>query len=645
MTYVVTGGTGFVGRHLVEELLSNREGTLFLIVPERSSLRFDRLHRSRWDSSDRIQPVVGDLGSQGIAADWVEAHQGAISHFFHLAAGYDVTAPPERNVARTVDGTREAVDLAGQLEAGAFHHLSSVAVAGDYRGGFDETMFDEGQRFPSPYHQTAHESERIVRDECTVPWRIYRRAVVVGHSATGVMDTIDGPYYFFPALKRLRDAVPQWVPLVGVDLGDTNVVPVDFVAQAVDHLAHVDGLDGQAFHLVDPLPQAIVDGVNTLAAAARAPRLTVPVDRRMTAALPRSLEPVNLLMSALPTAPAQRLLAETVGRLGVPPEVPVQLLLPATFSARVTERALAGSGISCPALETYAAALWDYWEQHLDTTTASDVDLRDALHGRTVVIAGAGSGIGKATALKVSQAGGTCVLVARDERGLIDTQDEIENGGGLAHSYPCDLSDLNAIDALTEQITAKHHTVDLVISDASGSTYHHVQSAPGSFHEFERTVQLSLFGPVRLVLGLLPALRESDRAHVVTISSSGLQTDPPGLSAYVAAKTARDAWRVVSSDLVGDGIRLTAIQPPPVRTLASSPTTHDEGVPTITAAQAADLVMDAIKKQPDHINTAGTGRAIPVTAVLSTGAAAAADAAQALLSRLAARISDRRSRR
>lgn len=601
MTYVVTGGTGFIGRHLVEELLDNRAGTIFVVVHESSVPRFDRLHRSRWNSSDRIQPVVGDLGTRslGVAPGWVEQHRGSVSHFFHLAAEYDLAATPERNDAVIVAGTRKAVDLAVALEAGVLQHLSSIAVAGDYRGGFDETMFDVGQQVPSPYHQTTHAAERIVRDDCAVPWRIYRPAIVVGHSETGVMDRTDGPYYFFPALKKLRDTLPQWVPLFGVDLGDTNVVPVDFVAKAMDHLAHVVGLDGQAFHLVDPVPQATVDVVNTLAAAAKAPQLIVPFDRRVTAALPSSLKPVNLLTSVLRTAPAQRALAETVGRLGVPPEVLDQVVLPSTFSARATERALSGSDIACPPFETYAAALWDYWEQHLDTSTSADVDLRDALHGRTVVITGASSEIGKATALKVAQAGGTPLLVACGEEGLLDTQGAIEDDGGSAHIYPCDLGALDAIDCLSEQIIAKHHTVDFVINNAGDSIRRSLPLSNDGFHDFERAMQVYYFGPVRLLLGLLPGLRESGSGHVIHISSIGAQTGPPRFSAYVASKAALDAWsRVVSSELFGAGIRFTTIDVPPVREPPIDPATIHDASPTITAAQAADLVMTAIKDEP-----------------------------------------------
>ena len=239
MSYFVTGATGFIGRHLVEELLDHREGDVFVLVREGSRARLDALLRQWGDR--RVVPVVGDLADDALGVDpaWVEEHAGEIDHVFHLAAIYDMTADDATNDAMNVDGTRHALALAEALDAGCFHQVSSVAAAGDFRGVFDETMFAEGQHLPSAYHRTKYESERIVREEATVPWRVYRPAIVVGHSQTGAMDKVDGPYYFFPLLKMLRDALPAWLPLVGVDLGDTNVVPVDYVASAMDHLAHL----------------------------------------------------------------------------------------------------------------------------------------------------------------------------------------------------------------------------------------------------------------------------------------------------------------------------------------------------------------------------------------------------------------------
>jgi NAD(P)-dependent dehydrogenase (short-subunit alcohol dehydrogenase family) len=610
MAYFVTGATGFIGRHLVQELLDNRDGEIFVLVRAGSKDRIDRLLRS-WGNPARVTTVTGDLTKPrlGVAKSWAAQHRGSIDHFFHVAALYDMTASDELNEQLNVGGTRAALELAGALDAGIFHQVSSIAASGDYHGTFDETMFDVGQGLPSSYHRTKFESERIVREECPVPWRVYRPAVVVGHSETGAMDKIDGPYYFFPLFKRMRDNLPSWMPILGVDLGDTNVVPVDYVAKAMEHIAHQPGLDGQAFHLVNPEPQAVVDMVNTFAAAAKAPRFAVPLDRRVTgvlptSVLPRALRPGGLVQNLLRTAPAQLLLRETIGRLGVPPEVLEHVSFPTAYASRRTERALSGSGISCPDLEGYAATLWSYWEEHLDRDTAHDSGIVEKLRDRTVVITGASSGIGKVVALKVAQAGGVPILVARGKDKLEDTKAEIEGHGGRAFVYGCDLSDMEAIDALCEQLAAEHESIDFVVNNAGRSIRRSLALSEDRFHDFERTMQLNYFGAIRLVMGLLPTMREQQHGHVVNISSIGVQTNPPRFSAYVASKSALDSWsNVVASELVGDGVSFSTIHMPLVRTPMIAPTKIYQKFPTISPAQAADMVLAAMVDRPHEVNT------------------------------------------
>ncbi|MGE5720069.1 MAG: SDR family oxidoreductase [Nocardioidaceae bacterium] len=600
MTYFVTGATGFIGRHLVQELLANREGEIALLVRPASQGRVESLIRS-WGAANRVSVVPGDLGSPklGVAEDWIEKHRGNVDHFFHVAALYDMTASDERNEQLNVGGTRSALELAAALDAGIFHHVSSVAVAGDYQGVFDEEMFDEGQGLPSSYHRTKFESERIVREESEVPWRVYRPSIVVGHSETGEMDKVDGPYYFFPLFKRLRDTLPQWLPVLGVDLGDTNVVPVDYVASAMDHIAHQPGLDGQAFHLVNPDPQPTVDVVNAFASAAKAPRFTVPLDRRLTGLLP-----ANLLPKALRLSPVQLALRETIGRAGVPPEVLGHVSFPSQFAARRTLRALRGSGISCPDLDSYAPALWSYWEDHLDEDTARNNKLREALGGKRVVITGASSGIGRSTALKVAQAGGIPILVARGKDKLEETRDDIERTGGTAFVYACDLSDLEAIDALCEQLCSEHETIDFVVNNAGRSIRRSLALSHDRFHDFERTMGLNYFGAIRLVMGVLDKMRAQGHGHIVNISSIGVQTSPPRFSAYVASKAALDAWsNVVSSEVFGDGVGFTTIHMPLVKTPMIAPTKIYDAFPTITPAQAADMVLEAMVEKPHELNT------------------------------------------
>lgn len=604
MSYVVTGATGFIGRHLVRELLDHRDGEIFVVVREGSLPRMEALV-ARWDT-DRVVPVVGDLGADRLGVDpaWVEAHRGQVDHVFHLAAIYDMTADDATNEALNVGGTRHALALADALGAGCFHHVSSVAAAGEHRGRFDETMFEEGQHLPSAYHRTKFESERIVRTEATVPWRVYRPAIVVGASETGEMDKIDGPYYFFGAIKALRDRLPAWLPMVGVDLGDTNVVPVDYVAAAMDHLAHLPDRDGEAFHLVNPEPQPVLDMVNAFCAAAGAPRFLAPVDRRRTRLLPRALTPAGALNLLAKQGPVQSVLDLATSRLGVPAEVLAHTSFQATFDSRRTEQALAGSGIGVPELDSYARTLWSYWEEHLDDSTGRDARIRERLQGTYVVVTGASSGIGKVTALKVAQAGGTPVLVARGKEKLDELRAVIEERGGQAVVAPCDLSDLEAIDELCETLAAELPSIDVVVNNAGRSIRRSLRLSQDRFHDFERTMQLNYFGAVRLVMGLVPAMRAAKRGHVVNVSSIGVQTNPPRFSAYVASKAALDSWsNVVASELVGDGITFTNIHMPLVRTPMIAPTRLYDKFPTISPAQAADLVIEAMVERPHEINT------------------------------------------
>jgi NAD(P)-dependent dehydrogenase (short-subunit alcohol dehydrogenase family) len=601
MSYFVTGATGFIGRHLVEELLRNRDGDIHVLVRAGSQDRLDKLIAERFAGSDRIKPVTGDLTERklGVADDWIAANKGSIDHFFHLAAVYDMTADDQSNERMNVQGTRNAVDLANALEAGTLHHTSSVAAAGLYKGLFREDMFDEGQKLPSAYHRTKFESEKIAREASTVPWRVYRPAVVVGHSQTGEMDKIDGPYYFFKAIQKLRHWLPEWVPLVGPELGYTNIVPVDFVAKAMDHIAHQPGLDGQAFHLTSPKSQRSGAVLNAFARAAHAPQMGVRVDKRLLDALPKGT--FSMLMKLPPLKDVRRTI---LADFGIPEEVVEHVGFTAQFDTRDTERALAGADITVPDLDSYAEKLWDYWERRLDPDLFRDRSFAHAVNGKVVLITGASSGIGKAAAFKIAAAGGIPLLVARSTDKLEETRQEIEALGGTAYTYSADLSDLESIDALVEQVLSDHPAVDVLVNNAGRSIRRSIALSGDRFHDFERTVQLNYLGTIKLTMGLLPHMRERGKGHVVNVSSIGVQTNPPRFSAYVASKAALDAWtRVVSSEVVGDGVTFTTIHMQLVRTPMIAPTKIYDQFPTITPDEAADLICEAIRSKPKQINT------------------------------------------
>ncbi len=600
MAYFVTGATGFIGRHLVERLL-RREGTIHVLVRPESIGRLDALIH-RWGGAGRIRPVLGDLGKPllGLDAEQVAELRGEIDHFFHLAAIYDMTASEAQDRLANVEGTRHAVALAGALDAGCFHHISSIAVAGEYDGVFREDMFDEGQPLPHPYHRTKFEAEQIVRQEQVVPWRVYRPAIVVGDSRTGEMDKVDGPYYFFKLLQRLGDTLPSWLPLVAPELGATNIVPVDYVAAAMDHIAHQPGLDGHAFHLVSPRPQRAVEVVNAFARAAGAPRIAVQVEDELTLGFAGAS---RTLLRRLPGARSVRRAA--LAQVRIPEEAVDHMDLVPVFSTEATEAALDGSGIEVPELETYADVLWDYWEANLDPDKfRADSSLTNAVNGKTILITGASSGIGRAAALQLARAGGIPLLVARSADKLEEVRDEIAQFGGSAYVYTADVSDAESIDRLVAQVLADHPAVDILVNNAGRSIRRSIALSYDRFHDFERTIQLNYLGAVKLILALLPHMRARKSGHIVNISSIGVQTSPPRFSAYVASKAALDAFtRVVGSETIADRVTFTTIHMPLVRTPMIAPTKLYNSFPTISPAEAADLICDAIRKKPKQINT------------------------------------------
>jgi thioester reductase-like protein len=623
MAYFVTGATGFIGRRLLEQLLEKRQGKVYVLVRESSKARLEDLIE-RWSivvgpsAADRVQPVVGDLRRPllGLEQDQVAELRGKVTHFFHLAAVYDMTAPAERNTAVNVGGTTHAVELARAVDAKHLHHVSSIAVAGTYKGVFEEDMFDEGQRLPSPYHLTKFESERIVREQPYVPWRVYRPGIVVGDSKTGEMDKVDGPYYFFKAIQRMRQLLPEWVPLVGLDLGHTNVVPVDWVAGALEHIAHEPGLGGKAFHLTDPRPQRVDELINELATAAHAPRFAVSIDKRLTDPLPKW--PLTLAAQLPPWRQLRKL---GLRELGIPEQVVSHMELVPRFDTREATSALAGSPLEQPPpLHEYASRLWDYWEREMDPDLRRGRTLKEALESRTVMITGASSGIGRSTAMKVAAAGGVPLLVARNVEKLEEARAEIVAAGGTAYVYAADISDMESIERLLERVLADHRNVDMLVNNAGRSIRRSIALSYDRFHDFERTMQLNYFGAVKLIIGLLPRMRERGTGHIVNISSIGVQTNPPRFSAYVASKSALDAFtRVVASEVIGDGVTFTTIHMPLVRTPMIAPTKMYDAFPAISPEEAADMICEALRSRPKHMGTR-LGRFGELAYTLSPGA-------------------------
>ena len=421
MDYFLTGGTGFIGRFLIDKLLK-RGGTVHVLVRKESVEKLNVL-RERWgDNESRVKAVVGDLtqANLGIDSAVLGGLKGKVDHFFHLAAVYDMGADEASQIATNIDGTQQALNAAEAMSAGCFHHVSSIAAAGMFKGTFREDMFEEAEKLNHPYLRTKHDSEKLVRDACKVPFRIYRPGMVIGHSKTGEMDKVDGPYYFFKMIQKIRGALPQWMPTIGIEGGRLNIVPVDFVVNALDHIAHVDGEDGNCFHLVDSDPYKVGEILNIFSEAGHAPRMAMRIDNRMFGFIPPF---IRQSLKNLP--PVKRLTSAVLDDMGIPPSVMSFINYPTRFDARETERVLQCTGIEVPRLPDYSPVIWDYWERHLDPDLFKDRTLRGTVEGRVCVVTGATSGIGLATAQKLADAGAILVIGARKPERLHEVAAEL----------------------------------------------------------------------------------------------------------------------------------------------------------------------------------------------------------------------------
>ena len=600
MAYFVTGATGFIGRFLVANLL--KRGQPIYVLIRKTSLGKLAAMRDEWGADEKqVIAVIGELGKKnlGVADADLKKLKGKIRDLFHLAAIYDLSASAAEQQIANVEGTRHAVQFAQTVHAGCFHHVSSIAAAGLYDGVFREDMFEEAEDLDHPYFKTKHDSEAIVRREYGRPFRIYRPGFVVGHSKTGYIDKIDGPYYFFKTLQKLRDLLPPWMPMIGIEGGRINIVPVDFVADALDYLAQKKGLDGKCFHLTDPAPHRIGEVLNLFAKAAHAPQMTMRLNARMFGFIPA---PILYGIGSL--SPIKRMVRAVLSDLGIPRDVFQFINWPTRYDNREATKALKGSGIAVPHLGTYAARLWDYWERNLDPDLFIDRSLSGRVKDKVVVVTGASSGIGRATALKMASAGAKVILVARGEEKLVETKKEIEDAGGRGWIFTCDVADMASCDAMVARVLKEHGGCDYLVNNAGRSIRRGVINSFDRFHDFERTMQLNYFGALRLIMGFLPKMIENKRGHIINISSIGVLSNAPRFSAYVASKSALDSFAAcAASEFLDKGISFTTINMPLVRTPMIAPTKMYENVPTLSPEQAADLVVEAIVYKPVRIAT------------------------------------------
>jgi short-subunit dehydrogenase len=225
--------------------------------------------------------------------------------------------------------------------------------------------------------------------------------------------------------------------------------------------------------------------------------------------------------------------------------------------------------------------------------------LHEAVDGTITLITGGSSGIGEATAKKIAEAGGEVVLVARTRENLDKVADDIRSNGGTAHVYPCDLTDMDAIAAMADQVLADLGGVDMLINNAGRSIRRSLALSYDRIHDYQRTMQLNYLGAVQLILKFIPGMRERGFGHIINVSSVGVQTRAPRFGAYIASKAALDSLcDALQAEVVSDDVKFTTVHMALVRTPMISPTSMYDKFPALTPDQAAGVITDAIVQRP-----------------------------------------------
>ena len=552
MIYFVTGGAGQIGRFLIPRLLE-RGGSVYMLVGDDELGEFARL-RAAWGAGEgQLIPVTGDVSRirLGVSQHFQGQLKHKLDHFFHLATEFDFAADGEAQARRNVDGVRRALGLAETLHAGCFHLLSSVAAVGRFVGLSDEQTFAEAPTLNNPYYVSYYYAERLVRAS-TLPWRIYRPGVVVGDSLDGATNGINGLYYFFEAIRSLGEALPPWLRGATPEGGSLNLVPVDYVGQALDHLAHLQQGDGECFLLTHPQGISAGQLLRLLVVLAGGPTLSVWSQRL----------PYGLLSGLRPGAAGYALSERFLAPFGVPVEALELATSPTRYDGSKARELLEPADIHCPDVDEYVDVLWRYWLDRL-----SDLNSRGPLLGRlvdgwygrrnhsalsrevsgkVVVVAGYPGQLAGSCAGKLSAAGAELILVGAGKRRLQSEADRLARGGARPKPYVCDLDEAAACARVARKILKNYGHVDVLLNisnqaDGGAGAAGASSAAPGALARH--------LGAMHLVHELSASMIARRQGHIVNVVAR-----PRG--ATLAARSAADlVSRLLAAELASCGVR------------------------------------------------------------------------------------------
>ncbi|WP_156689182.1 SDR family oxidoreductase [Mycobacterium sp. Marseille-P9652] len=356
MTVLMTGFPGFLGSALLPNILKRTDGSATCLVQPKyraaAQRRAEQLCTSDPFLEGRIQLAEGDITEPGLglAPDAL----ADVTEVWHLAAAYDLTVPRDVAVRVNVDGTRHVLDALERCpRLTRLHYFSTCYVSGRYSGPFSEDDLEVGAAFNNYYEETKNLAEADVRwhMDAGLPATIYRPAIVVGDSRTGETQKFDGPYFVMQwLLRQPRLAV---MPVAGDPTATrVNVVPRDFVIDAVAYLSGLPASEGKTYQLADPRPLTVDEMADVLAEATGR----------------------QLVKVRLPRSVAKASLAYVPGLyrlMRIPPEAVDYFAHPTYYLTEHCRADLAGSGIEVPSFGSYVDRLVEYMRHHREVSTAA----------------------------------------------------------------------------------------------------------------------------------------------------------------------------------------------------------------------------------------------------------------------------------
>jgi len=348
VSVLFTGFPGFIGARLLPRLLELSPGESFVCLVQDRFLDLARTELAAIEqrhpaARGRLTTVVGDITRPGLALsddDAARLRRG-LTAAHHLAAVYDLAVSRELGTRINVEGTRNVLRFlaeAGRLER--LYYVSTAYVSGTATGLFRESDLDVGQGFKNHYEETKFLAEvEVVRSG--LPTTIYRPSVVVGDSRTGETGKFDGPYFTLTAMEKVPS--PGLFLRIGSGRSPANLVPVDFVVEAMARLSTQRGAPPRTYHLTDPQPLSVIEVERLFARALGKAFLYVPV-------------PKSVARAVFALGPVQR-------HFGMPVQTLDYFDHPLRFDTSEASRALAAFGLECPRLADYADRLVSFYLQ------------------------------------------------------------------------------------------------------------------------------------------------------------------------------------------------------------------------------------------------------------------------------------------